>query len=155
MDDVRTGTAWDKAVLGHVAPEAEPVEQAGGLMKPPPEGAALFGGDFTSLTVTQEINILQLVAEIDEQLGDPERYQVVVEPTVFGLPVSESNPLTVHVHPASVDLKVVKTVVDAHTPIPDYGKTDQDKQLDSLKERLREGDLPLEDLNVILRSIIG
>jgi hypothetical protein len=135
------------------APEVE--EGNGGPMRPPAEGKMLFSGDHKSLEVTREVGLIQLSDEIEERLGDPEKFHVVMEIQDEKSPVSEKNPLIIHVHPAEVDMRTVRGAVDSHEMDPDYGKTDEDKNLEALKERLGKGDLSLKELNVILRSVIS
>lgn len=135
---------------GDTAPE-EP--SGGGIMTPPKH--PLFDGDVKSVKVTGEVNMVQLLDEIEEHLGDRERYQVLMEVENHRAPVSDENPLIVHVHPATTDMDAVLGVVNSHTADADYGKTEKDKELESLKARLAKGDLALEDLNKILRSIVS
>jgi hypothetical protein len=115
----------------------------------------LWGGDVTSLKVTRDVNLHQLLWEIDERLGDRAKYHVVMELAKEGEPVSTKNPLMVHVHPGDTDMRTVNSVVKAHVPDADWGKTDEQKEIESLKARLLEGDLALPELNKILRSILG
>jgi hypothetical protein len=152
MVDVKRGSAWDKNILGD-APEEEPIQEGGGLMKAPQQ--ALFDGDTKSVTVTHEVNLLQLLNEVEDRLGDRSHFQVVMEMADHKAPVSEMNPLIIHVHPAEADMRTVRGAVDSHSPDPDYGRSDADKKLEELKGRLRDGDLSLKDLNTILRSVIS
>jgi hypothetical protein len=133
--------------------DAAPVDPQGGLMKP--VANPLFDGDVASLVVTRDVHVHQLLSEIDAKLADPAKYQVIMKVRDHLGAVSEANPLTLHIHPASTDLALVQSVVDAHVPNHDHGKTEQQKEIDALKARLREGDLALPDLNKIFRSILG
>jgi hypothetical protein len=130
-------------------------ELNGGLMRPPLAGTELFGGDHKSLEVTREVGLIQLLDEIEERLGDRDKFHVAMETKDHQAPVSDTNPMTIHIHPSEVDMRTVRGVVESHVVDPDYGKTDEDKKLESLKARLAKGDLSLKDLNVILRSVIA
>lgn len=136
---------------GDEAPEEE--SALGGPMKAPQ--SPLFDGDVKSLKVTKDVNLLQLLDEIDDRLGDRQKYQVVLEVEDHKAPVSETNPLTIHVHPAEVDMRTVRGVVESHVFNADHGKSASDKELEELKSRLAQGDLALPELNKIVRSIIG
>lgn len=138
-----------KQQRGDTAPE-EPA--SGGIMTPPKQ--PLFDGDVKSVKVTGDVNMIQLLDEIEEHLGDRERYQVLMQIEDHQAPVSKENPLVIHVHPATTDMDAVLGVVNEHTPDADYGKSEKDKELESLKARLAEGDLALEDLNKIVRSLV-
>lgn len=143
----------DRELLGDVAPEGEP-EPLGGAMRPPAQ--PFWDGNAKSLKVTKKVNPIQLLDEIEDRLGDPSRYQVVMQVDDPKTGVSTDNPLTVHVHPADTDMHAVREVVKAHTPDPDYGKSKADLEREGLVQRLRDGnDLALPELNKILRSIIG
>ena len=135
---------------GDTAPE-EPA--GGGIMTPPKQ--PLFDGDVKSVKVTGDVHPIQLLDEIEEHLGDRDRYQVMMELADNRAPVSAKNSLVIHVHPATTDMDAVLGVVNSHEPDADYGKTDKDKELESLKARLAEGDLALEDLNKIVRSLVS
>jgi hypothetical protein len=135
---------------GDTAPEES---SGGGIMTPPKHPA--FDGDVKSVKVTGDVNTIQLLDEIEEHLGDRERYQVLMEMKDPRASVSDENPLVIHVHPATTDMEAVLGVVNSHTADADYGKTKKDKELESLKGRLAKGDLALEDLNKIVRSLIG
>lgn len=135
---------------GDAAPE-EP--GSGPLMVTPKQ--PFFDGDVKSVKVTGDVNAIQLLDEIEDHLGNRDQYQVLMEIADHKTPVSKDNPLVIHVHPASTDMDAVLGVVNAHEPDADYGKTDKDKELESLKARLAEGDLALEDLNKIVRSLVS
>lgn len=144
---------WGAEAAGEpVAPEFEEGFQ-GGLMKPVDN--PLWGGDVASIKVTRDVNLPQLLWEIDEKLGDRTKYHVVLETSKDDQPVSAKNPLLVHVHPGDTDMRTVNSVVKAHVPDADWGKSEEQKEIEGLKARLLEGDLALPELNKILRSILG
>lgn len=132
--------------------EEEPIAM-GGLMTPVEN--PMFGGDTVTVKVTKAVNANQLLFEVDEKLGDRDKYQVLLAAQDWTEPFSAKNPLLLHIHPADTDVKVVNGVVKAHVPDEHWGRTDEEKKISELKERLKEGDLALPELNQILRSIIG
>lgn len=136
---------------GNTAPE-EPAD--GGLMRDVPTSKAIFEGNAKAMTVTKAVNTVQLAHEIDDRLGDPERYHVAMVLDRHDVPVSEKNPLTIYVHPADVDMRTVRGAVESHVADADYGRSEQDIEIGKLKERLAGGDLSLEELNRIVRSIV-
>jgi hypothetical protein len=130
----------------------EELETPSGVLKEVAE--PIFGGEAKSMAVTKDVNVQQLVREIDDRLGDPGRYQVVGHLEDDDNPVSEKNPLTLYVH-GDADMRTVRGVVESHEKDPGYGLTDEEKNLNELKERLRSGeDLPASELNQLLRSIL-
>jgi hypothetical protein len=130
----------------------EELETPSGVLKEVQE--PVFGGEAKSLVVTKDVNVHQLVDEIDKRLGNQERYQVVGHLEDDDEPVSESNPLTLYVH-GDADMRTVRGVVESHDKDPDYGLTDEEKNLNELKDKLRSGkDLPAAELNQILRSLL-
>lgn len=139
-------------IKGDTAPVEDDTPLGGPMI---PVANPIFDGDAKSMVVTKNVNMNQLVAEIDERLGDRAKYQVIAEIADHRALVSEANPLTLHVHPSEVDMRTVRGVVESHVPDVDHGKTKQEIEIDALKARLAEGDLSLPDLNKILRSIFG
>jgi hypothetical protein len=114
----------------------------------------IFGGEAKSLKVTKDVNVRQLIDEIDERLGDRKRYQVVGHLEDDDREVSEKNPLTLYVH-GDADMRTVRGVVESHDKDPDYGLTDEEKDLNELRAKLKSGeDLPAGELNRLLRSIL-
>ena len=129
----------------------EPQESA--LLTPPRPGEEFFGGEGKSYEVTRDVHPLQLIDEVYDRLGDRSKYEVVAHLEDDDSPVSESNPLTLHLT-GNVDLRTVRAVVETHEKNPDYGLDSEEIQINGLKERLLSGeDLPASDLNVLLRSI--
>lgn len=132
--------------------EDEEVAPTGGRLVP--VESPLFDGDTVLVKVTRNVNPNQLVWEIDEKLGDRDRYQIAMEHAGEG-PISAKNPLLLHIHPADTDVKVVNAVIKAHVADEHWGRSDEEQEIVKLKERLKDGDLALPELNKILRSIIG
>lgn len=125
------------------------------LLTPPKKGEELFGGEGKFLTVTKDVHPLQLMDEVYARLGDRTKYEVVCVLEDDDNPVSEENPLVLHVMGNSVDLRTVRGVVESHEKDEHYGRTEEEKHLEELKERLRSGeDLPASELNALLRSML-
>lgn len=125
-----------------------------GLLKPPAEGKELFEGEVKTLTVTTDVNVAQLMDEVDDRLGDPERYQVVARLEDDESPVSKKNPLILYVH-GDADMRTVRGVVESHEKDEHYGLSDEEREINSLREKLRSGkDLPAAELNKLLRAIL-
>lgn len=132
------------------------LETPSGLLNPPKDHAeALFGGEAKSLVVTKDVQVHQLMAEIDERLGDRKKYHVVGHLEDDDRPVSEKNPLTLYVH-GGADLRTVRGAVESHERDDHYGLSDEERRINELKDRLRSGDdLPGAELNELLRAMIG
>lgn len=129
-------------------------EEPTALLTPPKEGEELFEGQGKSYVVTKDVHPLQLIDEVYARLGDRDKYQVVAQFEDDESPVSESNPLTLHLL-GDVDLRTVRGVVDTHEKDPDYGLAEGEKELKSLAARLTSGeDLPVADLNKLLRGVL-
>lgn len=129
------------------------VESNGGLMTP--VANPLFNGEVKTIEVTKDVNVHQLLHEVEERLGDRDKFQVVLNLEDDRAPVSESNKLQIHVHPTDVDMRTVRGVVESHVPDPAWGRTAEEIEIENLKARLLEGDLALPELNKIMRSILG
>jgi hypothetical protein len=137
---------------GSDAPEE--LETPNGLLVPPKEGQAIFGGDAKTLKVTKDVNMDQLLHEVDARLGDPDRYHVVAYLEDFDEPVSEKNPLTLYVQ-GDADMRTVRGVVESHDKDEHFGLSDEERALNELKAKLKSGeDLPAAELNKLLRSIL-
>jgi hypothetical protein len=135
---------------GNEAPEE--LETPSGTLKEVAE--PIFGGEAKSLKVTKDVNVHQLIDEIDERLGDRDKYHVVGHLEDDGNPVSEKNPLTLYIH-GGADMRTVRGVVESHDKDPNYGLSDEDKRINELKDKLKSGkDLPADELNELLRSIV-
>lgn len=133
------------------APEEE-LETPPGTLKPVDN--PIFGGDAKSLVVESDVNVHQLIDEIDERLGNRDKFQVVGHLEDDENPVSPQNPLTLYVH-GGADMRTVRGAVESHDKDPNYGLTAADKRLNELREKLQSGqDLPAAELNEILRSIL-
>jgi hypothetical protein len=130
----------------------EEPEAPAALLRPVEE--PIFGGEAKTLTVTKEVGIHQLVDEVDEKLGDRDRFHVVAHLEDDQNPISETNPLTLYVH-GDADMRIVRGVVESHVKDEHYGLTDEEKDINELKARLKAGeDLPAAELNRLLRSIL-
>lgn len=124
------------------------------LLTPPKAGEELFEGQGKSYAVTKDVHPLQLIDEVYSRLGDRDKYQVVVHLEDDDNPVSEDNPLTLHLL-GDIDLRTVRGVVESHVKDPDYGLDDEEKELNALAARLSSGeDLPAAELNQLLRGMI-
>lgn len=124
------------------------------LLTPPKPGEELFEGQGKSYAVTKDVHPLQLIDEVYYRLGDRDKYQVVAHLEDDDNPVSEDNPLTLHLL-GDVDLRTVRGVVESHVKDPDYGLDDKEKELKALAARLTSGeDLPVADLNKLLRGVL-
>lgn len=132
-----------------------PEDGTPGLVTPHPSGGTPFDGEGKSMTVTREVNPSQLLDEVYDRLGDRSHYNVALQVKEWGLPVSEANPATLHVHPASVDMRTVRGAVESHVPDPHWGMDDEAIRLAGLKAKLAEGDLGHEELNQLLRAVLG
>lgn len=127
----------------------------GGLLDPPQEGSEFFEGEGKSYTVTKDVNPVQLLHEVEEKLGDRDRFQVIVQGAKPGRKVSEENPLTIHVHGEGADMRKVRGVVESHTPDPHFGVSQEDQEVDALRKKLQGGkDLTVAELNKVVRSLI-
>lgn len=134
--------------------KADEAEQEPVLLTPPKAGEELFEGKGKSYEVTKDVNPRQLIEEVYERLGDRNKFEVVAHLEDDDNPVSESNPLTLHML-GDVDLRTVRGVVETHEKDDAYGMTDEERKIQELKDRLRGGeDLPAADLNQLLRSIL-
>lgn len=132
------------------APE-EPV----GLLIAPKAGQELFDGAGKSYKVTKDVRPGQLIEEIYERLGDRSKFEVVVHLEDDDAPVSESNPLTLHLL-GDVDLRTVRGVVESHEKDDNFGLTVEEVKLNALRDRLASGeDLPVGELNKLLRSMLS
>jgi len=133
----------------------EELEPPYGLLKPPKDlGAALFDGEAKSIKVTKDVNLHQLVTEVDERLGDPQRYNVVAHVEDLAQPVSEENPLTLYVH-GDADMRTVRGVVESHVKDEHFGLSEEERRINELKSKLRSGkDLPAAELNELLRAML-
>lgn len=130
----------------------EPPESA--LLTPPKPGDEFFEGEGKSYEVTKDVHPLQLIDEVYARLGDRSKFEVVASLEDDDSPVSEENPLVLHLL-GNVDLRTVRAVVETHEKNPNYGLDDEEIQINELKERLLSGeDLPAADLNTLLRSIL-
>jgi hypothetical protein len=118
-----------------------------GVLTPPKGGHIPFDGNGKSMKVTKPVHQRQLIEEIYERLGDRNAYQVVL--------TGDDGDQTLYVL-GDVDMRTVRGVLESHTPDQHYGLSDQDRTVNALRERLRNGeDLPTEDLNVLLRTLLG
>lgn len=134
-------------------PEIEE-ETPSGVLVPPKPGQELFDGKAKTLRVTKDVNVAQLLNEVDARLNDVERFQVVAHLEDDDNPVSEENPLTLHIA-GDPDMRTVRGVVDSHEKDDSYGLTEEEKDISDLREKLRSGkDLPAAELNRLLRSIL-
>jgi len=124
------------------------------LLTPPKPGEELFGGEGKSYKVTKDVHPFQLMEEVYARLGDRTKYEVAAHLEDDDKPVSEENPLTLHLY-GDVDLRTVRGVVESHEKDEDYGLSDEEKELNALKARLASGeDLPTSELNRLLRSML-
>ncbi len=132
------------------APE-EPV----GLLTPPKTGTELFEGEGKSYEVTKDVNPAQLIEEVYERLGKRDKYQVVATLEDDDSPVSEENPLVLHLF-GDVDLRTVRGVVESHEKDDSFGVSKEEAALNELADRLRSGeDLSSGELNTLLRSMLS
>ena len=134
-------------------PEEEfEIEVVGGLLTPPEPGKEMFDGDVKTLRVTKDVYPVQLVDEIDDRLGDADRFQVAVHLDDDEAPVSEKNPLTLYIH-GDPDMRTVRGAVESHVPNPHHGMTAGEIRVAELKDKLRSGkDLPASELSELLRA---
>lgn len=125
--------------------EQEP-QEATGQLEPPAEGEVLFEGLGTAFPLEGEVHEIQLIEEVYEHLGDRDAFEVAT---------TEVNGVkTLHVL-GEADIDGVKGVVQAHSPDPDYGLSEDDKHLRQLRERLKSGeDLSPSDMNTLLRAVL-
>lgn len=126
----------------------------GGMLAPPAPGDEVFEGQAKSLKVIKDVNVGQLMDEIDERLGDPEKYHVVGHWENDNIPVSADNPLTLFVA-GGADMRTVRGAVESHVKDDHYGLSEEEREINDLKAKLKSGkDLPTADLNKLLRSIL-
>lgn len=126
----------------------------GGMLLPPKPGQEVFEGKAKTLKVTKDVNVPQLMHEVDERLGDPDRYQVVGHWEDDLVPVSEANPLTLFVD-GEADMRTVRGVVESHVKDEHWGLSDQEREINELKAKLKSGkDLPAADLNKLMRAML-
>jgi hypothetical protein len=124
------------------------------LLTPPKAGEELFEGKGQALKVTKDVHPLQLIDEVYDRLGSRDKYQVVTHLEDDETPVSEGNPLTLHLL-GDIDLKAVEAVVETHVKDAEYGLAEGEKELKVLAARLTAGeDLPVADLNKLLRGVL-
>lgn len=132
----------------------EEPEQAFGLLKAPKEGTELFEGNAKTMTVTKDVNPGQLMEEVYERLGDRKKFEVVAQVEDDEGEISEENPLVLHVF-GDADMRTVRGVVESHEKDPNYGVSDDERELRELADRLTSGeDLPAADLNKLLRGML-
>lgn len=136
------------------AQDDDEFEGAGGRLTLPAQGKELFDGEAKSLSVTKDVNVMQLIDEVDDRLGDPQRYQVVGQIEDETAEVSKANPLTLFVH-GDADMRTVRGAVESHEKDENYGLSADDRKINELKKKLRSGkDLPAEELNILLRAML-
>lgn len=129
-----------------VKTDKDALEQTGMLI-PVPDEEKIFGGEGVALSIGTEVQEAQLISEMYAHLGDREAFEVVVTEGVDGVK-------TVHVL-GEVGLDVVKTVVEAHTPDPDFGLDERARTFRDLRARLKlDENLTLEELNELLRAML-
>jgi len=117
-----------------------------GQLVPPKEGHVPFDGKAKSLKVGKEVSGVQLIEEVYARLGDRDAFQVVL--------TGDSPEQMLYVL-GDVDMRTVRGVVDSHTPDPDHGLDDSQKEIRRLRDRLRGGeDLPSSDLNKLMRAML-
>lgn len=142
------------AVNGKKEPEVELETPNGGPLDPPKPGNELFEGQAKSMKITRDVNPHQLMTEIDDRLSDRERFQVVAHLEDDDSPVSEENPLTLYIH-GDADMRTVRGVVESHEKDDNYGLTDEEREINALKAKLKDGkDLPPAELNKLLRAML-
>lgn len=121
-------------------------EEYAGLLAAPREGLVPFGGKAKSLEIGKDVNEHQLVEEVYDRLGDRDAFEVVVA----GEPGQQSLYVL-----GDADMGAVRQVVDAHTPDPDHGLDEGQREIRQLRDRLVGGeDLPASDLNKLLRAML-
>lgn len=130
-------------------------EGTGGALVPHKSGGSPFDGEGKSLVVTKPVNAAQLIEEVYDRLGDRQRFQVVLQDSGDGQPYSESNPATLHVFPADVDMRTVRGAVESHVLDAHFGMTDEERGLNDLCARLTTEDLSNEELNRVLRGLLA
>lgn len=122
-----------------------PDEDFSGMLIPPKGGHEPFDGKAKSLKIGKPVHEAQLIEEVYARLGDRDAFEVVVTG-------SESEQLLYVL--GDVDMRTVRGVVESHTPDPDHGLDEGEKEIRQLKERLKSGeDLPASDLNKLIRSL--
>lgn len=130
-------------------------EAEGGEMTPHPAGNAPFEGEGKSLLITKPVNVAQLLEEVYDRLGDHQKYNVVLSSELDTEDFSEAHPGTLHVHPADADMRKVRGVVESHVPDPDWGLDEEAKEIRDLKGKLADGDLDQQQMNALLRRLVG
>lgn len=141
--------------MAELTEDPTPTEGEPGLLTPHPSGGAPFDGEGKTLTITKPVHPAQLLNEVYDRLGDRAHYNAALQVKEPFLPVSEANPAVLHIHPASVDMRTVRGVVESHAPDPRWGMDEQAAELADLKTRLATEDLGPEELNRLLRSILA
>jgi len=134
---------------------AELKDTEGGVLVPHPAGNAPFEGEGKTLAVTKPVNAAQLLEEVYDRLGDHQKYNVVLASERDPGELSEEHPGTLHVHPADADMRKVRGVVESHVPDPDWGLDEDAREIRDLKAKLAQGDLDQQQMNVLLRRLVG
>lgn len=126
--------------------KAAPEDEATGMLVPPEGGYVPFDGKAKSLKISKEVHESQLIDEVYSRLGDRDAYEVVI--------TGSSGEQLLYVL-GDVDMRTVRGAVESHTPDPDHGLDESEKEIRQLKERLASGeDLPSSDLNKLLRAML-
>lgn len=133
----------------------------------PPEGTAFFvrpevlamGNPFgreecVSIDLTREINPSQLADEICERTGRPSFQVLVANPEPGRHHLNRTLPDRLHVSPP-VDEDVLRELIGAHEPDPDYGLTEEQREQRDLLGKLRDGkSLSPKELNRALMLVL-
>lgn len=130
-------------------------DDQGGALVPHAAGNAPFEGQGKTLAVTKPVNVAQLLEEVYDRLGDHQKYNVVLVSEHDTGDFSEAQPGTLHVHPADADMRKVRGVVESHVPDPDWGLDEEAREIRDLKAKLVEGDLDQQQMNALLRRLVG
>lgn len=104
-----------------------------------------YDGQGAELALDKHVHFPQLADELVKLVG--EAVSFVAEGDLSG----EKGFLKLHFSDPSVDLAKVKKLVDAHVVNLDHGLSDEVVKLRELKDRLAKADLPVKDLNALLR----
>lgn len=105
-----------------------------------------YHGLGSDLELNKEVYYPQLADEIQAHV--PEGVHFV------GVRNATSDHMTLHFSELIEDLSGIQSVVDAHVPDESYGLTPEEKEYEELKTKLGNGDLPVKELNKLLKHAL-
>ncbi|MDQ1041379.1 hypothetical protein QFZ75_007881 [Streptomyces sp. V3I8] len=117
-----------------------------------------FGGDSQTFTWGRDVQVGQLQAELDAEVGPEVRIVVAFPRDGEGevVAVDAQNPLTVYVTPSSADVAAVRQLMGAHKPDPYFGMSDEERQDAQLREKIAAGqDLTQQEMQRAFRLLVA